>query len=185
MKWECTANGEPPPVIAWHKDAGNDFPAARERRMQVRPNSDIIVIVNTTPSDMGVYSCIAHNPAGKAMANATLTVQQKPYFAKHMVDTEISTGDHVVLQCSAKGYPAPTITWFKDDELIIPTERHFFIHENQLVIIVDAMESDSGMYKCFLNNSIGEVYEQSRITVKSGKRKDLHHFIIFTLNYYA
>lgn len=32
VKWECAANGEPPPEIAWHKDGGNDFPAARERR---------------------------------------------------------------------------------------------------------------------------------------------------------
>lgn len=169
VKWECAANGEPPPEMAWHKDGGNDFPAARERRMQLRPNNDVFFIVNTTPSDMGVYSCTAHNAAGTVIANASLTVQEKPSFVKTMVDNEFSAGEHVVLQCLAKGNPKPTIKWFKDGQAIVPTDRHFFIHEDQLVIIVDSAETDSGIYRCYLNNSIGEISGESRITVKSGK----------------
>lgn len=169
VKWECAAKGEPPPEMAWHKDGGNDFPAARERRMQVRSNNDVFFIVNTTPSDMGIYSCTAHNAAGTVVANASLTVQEKPSFVKPMIDKEFAAGEHVVLQCLPKGNPKPSITWFKDGEPIIPTDRHFFIHEDQLVIIVDSVESDSGVYRCHLNNSIGEVYGQSKINVKSGK----------------
>lgn len=169
VKWECAANGEPPPEIAWHKDGGNDFPAARERRMQLSPNNDVFFIVNTTPSDMGIYSCTAHSAAGTVMANASLIVQEKPSFGKPMVDNEFAVGSHVVLECSAKGNPQPTITWFKNDKPIIPTDRHFFIHNNQLVIIVEAIEADSGIYKCTVNNSMGDVVGQSRITVKPGK----------------
>lgn len=72
---ECDAHGEPKPEIAWQKDGGNDFPAARERRMQVMYNDDTFYIVNAKPADMGVYSCTAHNPAGTIVANATLTVE--------------------------------------------------------------------------------------------------------------
>lgn len=169
VKWECAASGEPPPELAWHKDGGNDFPAARERRMQLRPNNDIFFIVNTTPSDMGIYSCTAHNAAGTVVANASLTVQEKPSFVKPMVNNEFAAGEHVVVECQAKGFPKPSIKWFKDNKPIIPTDRHFFIHGDQLVIIVDSVESDSGVYKCYLNNSIGEFYGESKITVKSGK----------------
>nr|XP_023017087.1 leucine-rich repeats and immunoglobulin-like domains protein 3 [Leptinotarsa decemlineata] len=166
VKWECAANGEPPPEIAWHKGGGNDFPAARERRMQVMPHDDVFFILNAKPIDMGIYSCTAHNAAGTIVANASLTIEEKPSILKKMVDKEFSAGEHVVLQCLAKGIPKPTITWWKDGESIIPTERHFFIHEDQMVIIVDSVQTDSGIYECRLNNSLGEVSDKSRIVVK-------------------
>jgi hypothetical protein len=76
-KLECAAKGEPKPQIAWQKDGGNDFPAARERRMHVIPADVIFFIVNVKPADMGLYSCTAQNEAGKVVANATLTVLGK------------------------------------------------------------------------------------------------------------
>ncbi|KAJ8926861.1 hypothetical protein NQ314_020712 [Rhamnusium bicolor] len=169
VRLECAANGEPPPEIAWHKDGGNDFPAARERRMKVMPHDDVFFIMDAKPSDMGVYSCTAHNAAGTVIANASLTIQEKPSFIKSMEDKEFTAGEHVVLQCLAKGLPKPTITWLKDGEAIIPTERHFFIHEDQLVIIVDSVQTDSGIYECHLNNSLGEETGRSRIIVKPSK----------------
>ena len=71
---ECAATGQPAPIIAWQKDGGDDFPAARERRMHVMPSDDVFFIVDVESSDEGVYSCTAKNAAGTIMANATLTV---------------------------------------------------------------------------------------------------------------
>ncbi|KAJ8971940.1 hypothetical protein NQ317_013837 [Molorchus minor] len=163
-KLECAATGEPSPEIAWHKDGGNDFPAARERRMQVMPYDDVFFIINAKPSDMGVYSCTAHNPAGTVVVNASLTIQEKPSFIKLMEDKEFTSGEHVL-----KAYRKPTIIWLKDGEAIVRTERHFFIHEDQLVIIVDSVQSDSGMYECHLKNALGEETGRSRIIVKPSK----------------
>lgn len=77
VKLECAAYGEPQPEIAWQKDGGNDFPAARERRMHVMPTDDVFFIINAKPSDMGNYSCTAHNVAGTITANASLTIEGK------------------------------------------------------------------------------------------------------------
>lgn len=71
---ECAAEGHPPPQIAWQKDGGINFPAARERRMHVMPEDDMFFIANVKAEDMGVYSCTAKNEAGSLSANATLTV---------------------------------------------------------------------------------------------------------------
>lgn len=74
---DCAATGDPPPQIAWQKDGGNDFTAARERRMHVMPTDDVFFITNVKISDQGVYTCTAENPAGIIKANATLTVYGK------------------------------------------------------------------------------------------------------------
>lgn len=71
---ECAATGHPNPQIAWQKDGGTDFPAARERRMHVMPEDDVFFIVDVKIEDIGVYSCTAQNSAGSISANATLTV---------------------------------------------------------------------------------------------------------------
>lgn len=74
---ECAAEGHPAPQIAWQKDGGTDFPAARERRMHVMPDDDVFFIMDVKPEDMGLYSCTAKNTAGTVSANATLTVLGK------------------------------------------------------------------------------------------------------------
>ncbi|KAF2981109.1 hypothetical protein EK904_010411, partial [Melospiza melodia maxima] len=43
---ECAAEGHPAPQIAWQKDGGTDFPAARERRMHVMPDDDVFFITD-------------------------------------------------------------------------------------------------------------------------------------------
>lgn len=74
---DCAAIGDPNPQIAWQKDGGNDFPAARERRMHVMPADDAFFIINAKMADQGVYTCTAENPAGVIKANVTLTVYGK------------------------------------------------------------------------------------------------------------
>ena len=73
-KLQCSATGQPQPVvISWHKD-GDDFPAARERRMYVLPKDDQFFIASTRNTDEGVYTCRAENEAGVITANATVTI---------------------------------------------------------------------------------------------------------------
>lgn len=74
---ECSAEGQPSPQIAWQKDGGNDFPAARERRMHMMPTDPVLFIVDVKTADGGVYSCTAQNLAGLIVANASLTVLGK------------------------------------------------------------------------------------------------------------
>ncbi len=75
---ECAAKGFPTPQIAWQKDGGSDFPAARERRMHVYRDDDqlddVFFIVNVKAADQGLYSCTATNDAGTAVANASVNV---------------------------------------------------------------------------------------------------------------
>ncbi|XP_061582890.1 leucine-rich repeats and immunoglobulin-like domains protein 2 [Cololabis saira] len=153
---ECAAEGHPSPQIAWQKDGGTDFPAARERRMHVMPDDDIFFIAKVKTEDMGVYSCTAQNAAGSLSANVTLTVLETPFFMRNLEGTRtVVRGETAVLQCIAGGSPAPRLNWTKDDGPLVLTERHFFAAANQLLIIVDAGPADAGKYTCIMSNTIG------------------------------
>ncbi|XP_043944209.1 leucine-rich repeats and immunoglobulin-like domains protein 3 [Protopterus annectens] len=162
---ECAAVGYPTPQIAWQKDGGTDFPAARERRMHVMPEDDVFFIVDVKIEDIGVYSCTAQNSAGAISANATLTVLETPSFLRPLVDRTVSKSETAVLQCIAGGSPPPKLNWTKDDSPLVVTERHFFAAGNQLLIIVDTDTEDAGKYTCEMSNTVGTQRGNIRLTV--------------------
>lgn len=161
----CAATGDPPPEISWKKDGGNDFPAARERRMNVMPTDHLFFIVNAKTTDMGIYSCAAKNPAGTIIANATLTVLQEPSFVRVMENKEVTSGDAVVLQCMISGSPKPVIKWLKDGTPIVPTDRHYLTADDQLLIIIGAEAGDAGRYECEITNELGTKKDMTELRV--------------------
>lgn len=162
----CAASGDPPPEISWKKDGGNDFPAARERRMNVMPTDHLFFIVNAKTTDMGIYSCAAKNPAGTIVANSTLTVLQEPSFVRVMENKEVTSGGSVVLQCMISGSPKPILKWSKDGTPITPSERHFLTADDQLLIIIGAETNDAGRYECEITNELGTKKDMTELRVK-------------------
>ncbi|KAM3877607.1 leucine-rich repeats and immunoglobulin-like domains protein 1 [Diretmus argenteus] len=162
---ECAAEGHPAPQIAWQKDGGTDFPAARERRMHVMPDDDVFFIMDVKPEDMGVYSCTAKNTAGTVSANATLTVLETPHLAQDLEDRSVAVGDTVALQCKALGSPPPRITWLRDDQPLRPSDRHHFTPGNQLLVIGSVTMEDAGRYTCQMSNTLGTERAHSQLVV--------------------
>ncbi|XP_045078876.1 leucine-rich repeats and immunoglobulin-like domains protein 1 [Coregonus clupeaformis] len=165
-KLECAAEGHPTPQIAWQKDGGTDFPAARERRMHVMPDDDVFFIMGVKPEDMGVYSCTAKNTAGAVSANATLTVLETPQLAQELEDRSVVVGETVVLQCKALGSPLPKITWLRNDQPFRPSDRHHFTPGNQLLVIGSAALEDAGRYTCVMSNRLGTERAHSQLSVR-------------------
>ncbi|KAL0978550.1 hypothetical protein UPYG_G00172010 [Umbra pygmaea] len=165
-KLECAAEGHPTPQIAWQKDGGTDFPAARERRMHVMPDDDVFFIMDVKPEDMGVYSCTAKNTAGTVSANASLTVLETPHLAQEMEDRSVVVGETVALQCKALGSPQPKLTWLRNDQPLLPSDRHHFTPGNQLLVIGSAALEDAGRYTCIMSNALGTARAYSQLSVR-------------------
>uniref|UniRef100_UPI00398F1BB0 leucine-rich repeats and immunoglobulin-like domains protein 1 isoform X4 n=1 Tax=Pristiophorus japonicus TaxID=55135 RepID=UPI00398F1BB0 len=162
---ECAATGHPTPQIAWQKDGGTDFPAARERRMHVMPEDDVFFIVDVKAEDMGVYSCTAQNIAGAISANASLTVLETPSLVYPLEDQTVVIGETIALQCMASGSPSPRITWLKGDEPLVVTKRHHFTPGNQLLIIRNVVSDDGGKYTCEMSNTLGTERAHSHLNI--------------------
>ncbi|XP_059505911.1 leucine-rich repeats and immunoglobulin-like domains protein 1 isoform X4 [Stegostoma tigrinum] len=162
---ECAATGHPTPQIAWQKDGGTDFPAARERRMHVMPEDDVFFIVDVKIEDMGVYTCTAQNIAGAVLANASLMVLETPSLVYPLEDQTAVIGETIALQCMASGSPSPRITWLKGDEPLVVTKRHHFTSGNQLLIIRNVVLDDGGKYTCEMSNTLGTERAHSHLSV--------------------
>ena len=89
-----------------------------------------------------------------------------------MEDKVVEEGDTAVIECKASGSPTPEFTWYKDEEKLEPTERHFFAADNQLLAVVNARLTDSGLYKCVVNNPLGTETQSSMLTVSP-----FNHFV--------
>lgn len=98
------------------------------------PTDNVFFITNVKVADMGVYSCTAKNPAGMIVVNATLSIEEIPFFAKPMENKEVIVGDAIVIECIAAGTPKPTLRWLKDDGPIQATKR-YLLHLFYLCIL--------------------------------------------------
>ncbi|KAK3605813.1 hypothetical protein CHS0354_002430 [Potamilus streckersoni] len=172
-KLVCAARGQPQPSISWKKDGGDDFPAAKERRMHVIPDDDVFFIVEVKRKDEGIYSCTASNEAGSIVVNASLTVLEPPSFAKPMESKVTRLKDSTMLECFASGSPWPKITWSKDGVPIEITGRYFESAQSQLLIIVQTELSDAGKYMCEMSNTLGTQRGYSTLSVITDSSKGI------------
>ena len=61
-------------------------------------------------------------------------------------------GDDVKLDCLTSGYPIPTITWSRVDDL----PKSSKIEKNGTLILRNVTQSDVGQYICTAQNDIGK-----------------------------
>ena len=54
-------------------------------------------------------------------------------------------GEDLILTCTARGGPEPTITWYKDRKLI---------HINRTLVITNQASAMEGLYTCRASNGI-------------------------------
>ena len=67
----CVVSGTPPPEVTWYK--GNS-PIINSDRIVIFGNGSLL-ITGTSPSDEGIYMCLASNQIGSANGTIVLTVQ--------------------------------------------------------------------------------------------------------------
>ena len=77
-------------------------------------------------------------------------------------------GKTTVLECLASGSPKPKLEWFKDEEALALTDRHFFTADNQLLIIVQTKISDAGRYESSVTRVSGLMQTRVVCAQKTG-----------------
>ncbi|XP_042907153.1 neogenin isoform X2 [Parasteatoda tepidariorum] len=162
---DCAANGNPNPIITWLKgNSAIDFSFLGSRFRIVGSGS--LNLENVAEEDAGTYMCRAENAEDSIDASSTITVIVPPYFLTKPQNQAVYEKEDVTFKCSVYGRPLPIVRWFKDGDLIVPSE-YFQIVNGYNLRILGAVKSDSGIYQCFATNSAGNIQSSAQLKVLS------------------
>ncbi|KAK6180834.1 hypothetical protein SNE40_008813 [Patella caerulea] len=168
LKLECVALGRAK-SYSWTKGDGG-LPA----KVRFEQYNRVLVIPDAKLEDSGLYTCTAHGPYfvtpgeydNKKSFN--LTVQAKPYFTQILKDEGVTEGSKVSWRCEAKGEPAPSYTWIKNEQIIRPIPGDIEIKDNVLTIHA-AYKRRGGLYQCQAKNIHGSTYTSAQLRVSDTK----------------
>ncbi|XP_054628889.1 protein turtle homolog A isoform X1 [Dunckerocampus dactyliophorus] len=94
-----------------------------------------------------------------------LSITAPPVFIKTPPTfVEVLLGDSLTLSCGAHGNPRPTVVWHKDES---PVEKHEKIKVlNGSLSLASVTRNISGVYKCHVSNSEGNLTHSTQLQVK-------------------
>ncbi|XP_063223547.1 peroxidasin isoform X7 [Bacillus rossius redtenbacheri] len=163
--FNCKAEGDPAPDIVWMRN-NNEVNLADPRYSKLADGT--LMIQNTVDADVGVYECMAKNPAGEAKSRAaTINYQKsrvKPHFRRTPLDQDADEGGTIRLYCAAIGQPQPDIAWSKEDIPVVPDSRIQIGHDNTLAI-TGIRREDAGVYKCTAASFVGRITAVAHVRV--------------------
>ncbi|XP_055338080.1 LOW QUALITY PROTEIN: titin-like [Paramacrobiotus metropolitanus] len=187
VKLECHVSGVPAPDIEWLQN-GAVLHDSRNRVIKFDGKIATCVIFEYSPPNAGTYVCKARNKLGEAVTTCIVDAQLpstpvvprtpehtperadlpevKPEFQMPLLaQTETQPGQQVRLEAIIKSQPEATVTWTKNNNVVIVnanttvgkeaipsqpfTHRHF-------ILIDKVTASDVGPYACVAKNSAGE-----------------------------
>ncbi|XP_053667637.1 chymotrypsin-like elastase family member 2A [Anopheles marshallii] len=78
---------------------------------------------------------------------------------------ELLPNSNFMINCTVDGYPRPEVNWFKDDQMLVPTDR-IQITDTNLLLVFGAIPADSGRYKCRAWNEKTEASQEGSIRIE-------------------
>ncbi|KAK7882901.1 hypothetical protein WMY93_029075 [Mugilogobius chulae] len=167
-------SGDRPLDITWQKD-GRPIPVSLGVTVDNIDFTSSLRINNLTPDHNGNYTCIARNEAAVVEHQSQLIVRVPPQFVVQPEDQDGIYGKTVTLNCSAEGYPPPTIVWEHSKGAGVPqflpiplnSGSRIQLLSNGSLLIKHVLEDDSGFYLCKVSNDVGaDVSKSMYLTVK-------------------
>uniref|UniRef100_A0A8C2WX55 Cell adhesion molecule DSCAM n=1 Tax=Cyclopterus lumpus TaxID=8103 RepID=A0A8C2WX55_CYCLU len=168
-------SGDRPLDITWQKD-GRPIPISLGVTVDNIDFTSSLRISNLTPDHNGNYTCVARNEAAAVEHQSQLIVRVPPQFVVQPEDQDGIYGKTVTLNCSAEGYPPPTIVWEHSKGAGVPQFQPIQLNSgsrvqllsNGSLLIKHVLEDDSGFYLCKVSNDVGaDVSKSMYLTVKS------------------
>ncbi|ROT75125.1 putative myosin light chain kinase [Penaeus vannamei] len=170
VSFECKVVGYPTPLLQWFKDG-----------QELKPG-DVYQLSGT--NSLGKYSCIAKNCMGEAKSTAELTLEDikshlneeekeqllatniPPRFIQGLKSRDVKIGDPIRLTVQVTVTPAPEVTWYHEDEIIVESSKYHVSKEDPGIfhLDVDNLEvSDQGEWKCLASNDFGHSVTASSV----------------------
>ncbi|XP_061603141.1 netrin receptor DCC isoform X2 [Phyllopteryx taeniolatus] len=168
----CEVSGEPAPIIRWQKNR-DDLPMTFDpsSRLAVLPSGSLQVS-RVQPPDSATYRCLADNPGStRTGTDAELRVLPEPgvnrnlQFLQRPLRVTALLGTDAVLECSASGYPTPSIRWRRGEEVIQTWNKKYSLLADSNLIIRSVTDDDSGSFTCTATNKNHNITASAELSV--------------------
>lgn len=158
---ECSAVGNPQPVITWEKYGGK---MNYGRSITKHGN---LHLRNITMEDEGTYLCKADNGLNSLMLDGLkammLEISEPPVVHSVRKSVNVSIGSHLELECIATGKPKPEISWYHNGQFLKHSSG-----ESKMVVR-SAKPQHKGLYQCFAENIAGIQYATMEVDINKNK----------------
>ncbi|XP_051564412.1 matrix-remodeling-associated protein 5-like [Myxocyprinus asiaticus] len=162
---DCIASGLPNPEISWSLPDGTMVNNILQSNDNWIRGKRYVVFDNGTlyfnevgMKEEGDYTCYAENQIGKDEMKVHIkVVADAPVIRNNTYNViKVPYGETVVLNCSAKGEPAPTITWMSpSSHIILPVSDKYKVANDGMLRIQKIQRFDAGNYTCSARNVAG------------------------------
>ncbi|CAH0727697.1 unnamed protein product, partial [Brenthis ino] len=106
------SSGDKPMYFSWFKD-GSPLPPNLQIEEKSLNEFSLLMFSELSARHSGAYTCRVSNHAATVNYTATLSVKVAPSWINEPLDSAVLLGAPLHLECTAKGYPMPTVTWFR------------------------------------------------------------------------
>ncbi|CAH1403032.1 unnamed protein product [Nezara viridula] len=161
----CSAiRGIPAPQLKWRKN-GVEFNGENGRIFIINMEKySRIDIIDAHADDEGNYECSGINFAGQDVKELQLVYEEKPKAIATMKACNTIYGGNCTLKCMVSGRPLPDLIWNKNGKIISSiSSPNIQLLLDKSLLIYNAELSDSGVYSCAAQSSIG--YSEDSIIV--------------------
>ncbi|GBP49441.1 Roundabout homolog 2 [Eumeta japonica] len=160
---ECSPpRGNPDPSVHWTKD-GHILDVEVNGRISLI-DGGALRILDSLPSDSGVYRCVASNVAGERESRpATLLVLRRPHFIVKPSNVTALIGQNVEFHCQASPESDVTVSWSRSSGSL---PAHASIRRGYLRLD-RVVAGDADLYTCRAESPAGNSVASAKLTVHS------------------
>merc|ERR1719471_1522096 len=180
-KFDCVAQGNPPPSVFWTKEGNQDlyFAGTSHGTFQVSPQGTL-TIQGVRVEDEGFFVCSAFSVAGSIATKAYLEVtamadEPPPIIDIGPANQTLPVNTLAILPCEASGSPTPSVSWEKNGESIsgVQFDPRIIINATGSLRIENLETEDTGLYTCKASSESGETSCSAYITVEDPKNPNI------------
>uniref|UniRef100_A0A182QD91 Titin n=1 Tax=Anopheles farauti TaxID=69004 RepID=A0A182QD91_9DIPT len=151
----CIVTGVPVPDVAWFR---NGQPLKQDV-VSYENGSAKYQIKSTTVDSGAKYTCRATNEVGSVESSCVVVIEEKPTLAveKKQIVQKLRVGDEWKVVAEFTGYPAPVLSWHREEEQLTSTAEHTIVTVGQssTIVISSLDRHHTGKYTVEARNSAG------------------------------
>ncbi|CAM4905811.1 unnamed protein product [Rotaria socialis] len=168
----CKVSGHPKPEITFLKDKKDVTTLDDKARFRIEYDDKTdevrLIISNVKEEDHGKYTIRAKNPAETIEEHTNLVVTAPLAVVDKLQDTDVISGQNLILTCRCQGIPKPTIKWYQNDIEIKSTTKQKLESKpdgTQTLAVNRVDLTDGGQFKIVATNPQGTVTSTCNVDV--------------------